>query len=395
MSDNIPFEIQVEIIKRLPVKPLLQFRTVSKTWKSVIDSSKFIGDYGARHIEPQRIVIRYEDLTESHEEKYVWMVDDDHSIKQEFPPTLDTLANLLKESSVISSSHGLLCSYGHFQYSFPLRINFRTEMAVIWNPSIRKSIGIVVPDVLDCPFHTAVGFGVCPITLDPTLVKITYAGIACTRSQISNNPWEVQMFKLSTKCWRRLNLSNNIPRGSIAVTFSQVVIDKLIYWYCFDRVFSEDDTFQTNNLIVSFDMTTQEFRVVDLPNCLSSQFYEKLTISKLRDSLSVLEYSSTNEKQVCTVWMKVDDDASNSFRKLYTINTPYTLARIVAFKNNGEPILETVDSYGESATLEVYKPSTGHYHDFEIYGEDISYFVSYYMETLLLSDQPDSGIYLR
>ncbi|GKB61169.1 ribonuclease H-like domain-containing protein [Tanacetum coccineum] len=42
MSDNIPFDIQTEIIKRAPVKSVIRFRTVSKSWKSLIDSSEFI-----------------------------------------------------------------------------------------------------------------------------------------------------------------------------------------------------------------------------------------------------------------------------------------------------------------------------------------------------------------
>ncbi|GJV81084.1 putative reverse transcriptase domain-containing protein [Tanacetum coccineum] len=45
MSDNMPFEIQVEIMNRLPVKSLLQFRSVSKFWKCMIDSSSFVFTY--------------------------------------------------------------------------------------------------------------------------------------------------------------------------------------------------------------------------------------------------------------------------------------------------------------------------------------------------------------
>ncbi|GJR56584.1 zinc finger BED domain-containing protein RICESLEEPER 2-like protein [Tanacetum coccineum] len=40
----------MDIMNRLPVKSLLQFRTVSKQWKSYIDSSNFIRDYGFREI---------------------------------------------------------------------------------------------------------------------------------------------------------------------------------------------------------------------------------------------------------------------------------------------------------------------------------------------------------
>ncbi|GJX39682.1 F-box domain containing protein [Tanacetum coccineum] len=48
VEDYIPFEIQIEIMKRLPVKSLLQFRTVSNSWKSCIDSATFFFNYGVR-----------------------------------------------------------------------------------------------------------------------------------------------------------------------------------------------------------------------------------------------------------------------------------------------------------------------------------------------------------
>nr|GEZ54789.1 hypothetical protein [Tanacetum cinerariifolium] len=48
MSDNIPFDIQIDIMNRLPEKSLLQFRVVSKQWKFSIDSFDFIRNYGCR-----------------------------------------------------------------------------------------------------------------------------------------------------------------------------------------------------------------------------------------------------------------------------------------------------------------------------------------------------------
>ncbi|GJS38927.1 F-box domain containing protein [Tanacetum coccineum] len=49
MSDYISFKMQMEIMNRLPVKSLLQFRTVSKSWKSYIDSTAFFFNYGVRY----------------------------------------------------------------------------------------------------------------------------------------------------------------------------------------------------------------------------------------------------------------------------------------------------------------------------------------------------------
>ncbi|GJR34278.1 putative F-box protein [Tanacetum coccineum] len=45
MSDYIPVEILAEIFKRVPVKSLIRFRSVSKPWKSLIESLEFVNSY--------------------------------------------------------------------------------------------------------------------------------------------------------------------------------------------------------------------------------------------------------------------------------------------------------------------------------------------------------------
>ncbi|GJW06937.1 putative pentatricopeptide repeat-containing protein [Tanacetum coccineum] len=90
MSDNIPFYIQLEIMKRLPVKSLIQFRSVSKQW------------------------------------------------------------------------------------------------------NVRKSVGIVIP--IPKSGYIVVGFGVCPDTSDPKLVKTNVDKIS--------SMWDVDVFTLSTRVWK-------------------------------------------------------------------------------------------------------------------------------------------------------------------------------------------------
>ena len=59
----MPFDIQAQIIQRLPIKALIRFKLVSKPWNSLIRSSKFIGEYNDR-----------EDYSE---DRYVSIIDDD------------------------------------------------------------------------------------------------------------------------------------------------------------------------------------------------------------------------------------------------------------------------------------------------------------------------------
>ncbi|KAF5797370.1 putative F-box domain-containing protein [Helianthus annuus] len=107
MSDDIPFELQEEIIKRvLPVKSLIRFRSVSKQWKSLIDSSEFITHHTLNYSQPQHLLVSYITGGTGHrvvspdaclpEDKYVSIVDDDcfphHKFSPVVPPTVKLLA---------------------------------------------------------------------------------------------------------------------------------------------------------------------------------------------------------------------------------------------------------------------------------------------------------------
>ncbi|XP_076885495.1 putative F-box protein At5g50220 [Bidens hawaiensis] len=155
MSANIPVEIQEEILKHVSTKSLIRFRSVSKPWKSLIDSSEFI----TRHnkAQPHHLLIRYIASASSTVE-----------------PMLDC-------------SHGLVCLLGY-------RPDQRKSMMVLWNPSIGKSVCIPVPSAWD-----AYGFGVCPKTSDPKIVRI-----ARRPRPTSSVDRYAEVFTLSSGVWRHV-----------------------------------------------------------------------------------------------------------------------------------------------------------------------------------------------
>lgn len=71
MSDNIPFDIQLNIMNKLPVKSLLQFRSVSKLWKYAIDFYDFIREYGVREIRTCCLYLTFK----QHNEGFVQSLD--------------------------------------------------------------------------------------------------------------------------------------------------------------------------------------------------------------------------------------------------------------------------------------------------------------------------------
>ncbi|GJR38203.1 ribonuclease H-like domain, reverse transcriptase, RNA-dependent DNA polymerase [Tanacetum coccineum] len=158
------------------------------------------------------------------------------------------------------------------------------------------------------------GFGVCPNTRDPIVVKIIYA---------VNMPWYAEVFTLSSGVWTVIPCSK-LPRESIELnTSAQVVIDRFIYWGAYEMTFADDGEVTTNHLVVSFDLITKEFKVVDLPDSFTNELYHyphvSVSVCKLSESLVVFGYTKVEEALCCDVWV-MDHDLS--FRKLFTIGTP-------------------------------------------------------------------------
>ncbi|GJY92871.1 F-box protein CPR1-like protein [Tanacetum coccineum] len=328
MSDNIPFEIQMEIMKWLPVKPLIQFRSVSKLWKSVIDSSDFINGYGARHTQPHSLILRYESCWENTSE-YIYLVDDDIETfkvqQKEF--AVSPLLKRYPASDVVGACHGLLCLFAY-------HLGYDDGRVVIWNPSIQKSVGIFVLLSLE---DTYIGFGVCPITRDPTVVNV-YVQL--------NKPWH--------------------------------------------KTFANDGEVTTNHMVVSFDMITKEFKVVGLPHNLTNELlrYTLVYVSKLRGSLVVYGDINADEALCCGVWMMEND---SSFRKLFTIGAH--VSEILGFSKSGETIFVIRTDGLTRTTLNVYDPYSQQIKNLEISGAESSFDMGSYKESLLLLDHSDLHIY--
>lgn len=350
------------------MKSLLQFRSVSKSWKSLIDSSDFITAYSSfTQPQPQRLLITYEDFIDNMY-KCVSINENDTNFPEKVSSlTVPESVDLSNHSIVGTSSHGLFCFYGFSDDS-------ATGTAVIWNPAIRKSVAIDVPGVFD-DSYAVVGFGVCPDTLDPKIVKFT-----------NGAPCQVDVFTLSTGFWRSPLCSNNLPCEPIESELS-VVIDRFIHWLAYDcnqRIY----------MLMLFDLISEKFSEQYLPDCLAHKGLD-LSISNQRESLVVLESNCEGNKSCYGVWKMTEDSASISFKKLYNISEPYALRpekvkRVLGFKKSGETIIVMEKNLQgrlmKSDGLFVYDPYTKNIEDLWIAGQIYSFFVNSYMETLLLLD---------
>ncbi|XP_076881593.1 F-box protein At2g18780-like, partial [Bidens hawaiensis] len=222
--------------------------------------------------------------------------------------------------------------------------------AILWNISIRKAVAIVVPNVegsmMMMEYETVLGFLVCRETTDPKIVKIIQINSWSNMENISSILRQLEVFTLSTPVWR--SPVSNLPRVSIRFGYLQVAIDGVLYWLATDRItIGGGGGFRLCNLIISFDMTNEEFKEINLPDTLANQPYYNLSIFKRRESLVVIERGVEEDTPVFYVWM-MEDGVSKMFTKLFTIyvNTPD--ATINGFKRSGEPVIDLGEDLGAS-----------------------------------------------
>ncbi|XP_071688504.1 putative F-box protein At1g47730 [Rutidosis leptorrhynchoides] len=353
----------------------MRFRSVSKPWKSLIDSSHFVSDYNLRPTQ-SHLFIMYEDTGEGGL-KCVSVVNDD-TFPEHVSDISAVIPNSVKNmsgSSLVGSSQGLLCFYGY-------------RYAVIWNPSIRKSFEFKLPhdDVLtDHQYKNVFGFGVCPKTREPKLVMISFPqkpletqnwtiDVFTTMSRLWRNP----CIQSNMRCWKNQSISkiSNVLCKSLQLSSSNECVGEFIYWCAFNT----DDALW---VVISFDVTNEEFGIIHLPKSIAR--YKYMDLSKYKESLVLLPHDYNIAKHDYDVWM-MEGGTTKSFKRLFTINTTYDCVKTMAFSYNGEAILERLQYYRKDnvASVDIYEPSSKCFKCSGIRGIEGSFSMSSYMETLFL-----------
>ncbi|MFS8006068.1 putative F-box domain, kelch-type beta propeller, F-box associated interaction [Helianthus anomalus] len=359
MLGNFPFEIQLEITKRVPVKSLIPLSCVSNQCKSLIDSPEFIADQ-------TNLVVR---VKVGSEETY--FSDDDGVTHLSFSPIIPPSIKLGTILSFLGCSHGLVGMHGVYRYKevrckMDVRGEVRCHMVVLWNPSIRKSVGIEIRREFD-----VIGFGVCPRTRDPKIIAINN----------SSPSKAAEVYTLSSRAWRSISTTNlqRWPLSSVSHSSKPVVIDGVVHWIVCD-------TFPRR--IVSFDLTSDEFSEVELPDDFAHPSY--LSILNFKGSLAVLVYPEA--ELFCDVWTV--GHPSSCFTKVSTVSLSRGGERVIGFRKNGQIITEHVSimpDQSQVTTLEAYSEHNNHHHLASVAFNSYILKTSY-AKSLLLLNHSDSAI---
>ncbi|KAM7497941.1 hypothetical protein LguiA_022355 [Lonicera macranthoides] len=384
MSQYLPIELLSNILIRLPVRTLLRFTIVSKSWYSLITSPNFITTHqlnnnrttiSNKNQTPLLLMVRHSTPLNQYlcKEHYSVRCDNDtfeESFKLDFPFTNRATGSF----NIVGTCNGLVC-LSQYETS-------NTGIVILWNPSLRKSF-ILPNSRVVCNrrdrLRYCIGFGIDPVTNDYKIVRLAYL-----RSHGVIPPPRVEVFELSTGSWRNIN-SGDFPY----VTYSdsdtqQAFLNGYVHWVGYNPKYNSnmvDDSF--HSLIVSFDMRKETLGVVMAPPCVQKYLDWSMCVTVFGESLSFLHRYVDH---CWWLWVMNEYCVVTSWTKKFVIDLGGHVGRPICFRENGDILLERrMSTFSSEAQLVSYDPKSKMIKNLEIHGMAGSFYADTYRESLVLS----------
>ncbi|KAK1367178.1 hypothetical protein POM88_042739 [Heracleum sosnowskyi] len=303
-----------EILSRLPVKALLQYRCVSKPWCSLIDSPRFVKAQLKRSIECNTntgLVIRGDNFH---------LVDFD-SLEHTTPVEIDEpLKTRLYGCSIVSTIDGLHCLFNPKPDIF------------IWNPATRKCRHL---PTLPADFNRPFGFGgssLCGFGYDAANDDYKVMRIQTNDSGLEGS--KVIVYGLKTHSWKRLK---NIPYQFQYFGVWGMFMGGSLHWITIKS--------QGCPSILAVDLGVENHRELPLPK-LRTKNVNQLGIITFEKSLCILEYLLSVRMNV---WVMKDYGVGNSWCKLFSVEQQKVIGSFgtitpLAYSKNRQDVLCEVDN---------------------------------------------------
>jgi F-box interacting protein len=366
MSDYLPDDVVIDILQRLPVKSLIRFRCVCRSWNSLIKTSAFIDSHLDQSIESNDplVIVRY-CSSKPNVEHYKLLHDNDAFVEckeLEFP--IESCR--LNHFRLIGSENGLVCF-------------LEQERFILWNPSIRKFVNLPKP-CITLKTHGRVtcnqAFGFDPRTNDYKVVRIAFPHVF---NEVLKETL-VEVYSVRRGSWRITGAS--FPHSD---THKHWFKPKACLNGCvhFTALAGQN---RTTRIVLAFDLRDEVFHEMVLPDGMVGSDAEIVTCV-FKGSLALLCYDRWKR---CLIWVMKQYGVVDSWVKQFTIDIAGGVENVLGFRKNGQIILETRKiGYWE---LSSYNPESQRAMKLGIYGRAHYFCVDTYRENLVLLNQANDAV---
>ncbi|KAK2987802.1 hypothetical protein RJ640_024429 [Escallonia rubra] len=315
---NLPHDVIVNILSRLPVKTLLRFRSVSKPWRSLIRSPKFITTHLQTTVQNPSAAATSLILHSLHHksEDHLLFLVSITPFRQELTKLDHPFPGVFLEMEVVGSINGLVClcrpRWG--------------DGITIWNPATKQSKGVKLSGYAPNPvFNDRVSIGFCydPVGDDYKVISIL------NFKPETKVPARVEVYSCGAESWKKLDVK---PPFTFLQTKCIAILKGVPYW-----VVGIDDEFGSRKAFVWFDVQKGVFHMLPAPMFGGMGVFEGCLV-EWRDNLAVIVYPKTGPLYVpLDVWVMEDDgDGIGYWVKKFTVGPVLGIVGIVGFSRKGE-----------------------------------------------------------
>ncbi|XP_057426605.1 F-box/kelch-repeat protein At3g23880-like [Lotus japonicus] len=306
----LPFELQVEILSRLPVKTLMRFKCVSKPWKSVIaDDKPFTKLHLARSSQNAHLLLTLECITDGEEVTHIAITPVHRLLEDPSPRIFDgqeTLKDRLNNHySVAGSYNGIVCLRGYLLTASSVQVFW----FLLWNPVTRlRSEYSPVFKESRLQGKTNYGFGYDDSRATFKVVVAIWTDLKMER--------EVWVSCMGDTCWRKILIHPAFP--TLLSQIDGQFVGGCVNWLALDNLngpFYDWNSVTLNQLvIVSFDMRQEEaYTYLSLPQGLREVPCVEPQLGILRNHLCLFHYHKTTH---FVVWQMTKYGVPESWTQL-------------------------------------------------------------------------------
>ncbi|XP_075086128.1 F-box/kelch-repeat protein At3g23880-like [Nicotiana tabacum] len=289
MPNNLPHDITINILIKLPVKSLLRFKCISKSWRSLIEDDTY---------KSHKIFVTGGDCDKT----------DDYFYSIDGPLQHDSIASLLKSPIPEITKLSSVCFInGILVLILPC---YPYDLVVFWNPAISKS------RIIQCPilrkrerttnwkqFHAAIyGVGYVSSTDDYKIIRVG--------QKYYSSYYNVHIYSTNSNSWKlmgKFHPNNKFFDGDI------VTVDGIVYIIAITDLCNISPNDFT---IVRFNLEKEKFQEILFPDRIKS--WEDPALCTLGENLCLTRLHNDSRRDF-EVWYMTKNGMSYSWSKMLTI----------------------------------------------------------------------------
>ncbi|XP_022764574.1 putative F-box protein At1g32420 [Durio zibethinus] len=319
-----PVDILTEILLKLPVKSILRFKCVAKTWCDLFQNPSFVSQHLSISKKNKRLLVYYHDDNNDNIVMRLFVYQtlvSYHDLHQQLPSHIADLYVL-----TFCVYNGLFCLCDH-----------KNSRITLWNPATREfkilpECNQNIPPKVETYIHI-LGFGLDPLSND---YKVIYMRDYLDLEKNMAGPTHYAVYRMSTDSWRVLNEEDVQFFQDLSICYSSnnACVNGVYYWNVFK--FVEHGPSFIDNKILAFYLGTEVFQLIESP-CPESPG----KLLPLHDDLISLWYIEMTDRDLRSneVWVLNDD---GHWTKLLKIEPHFVVQRTFGFWKNGKVFLESV-----------------------------------------------------